>query len=214
MMIDDFSPTDRMVMAFDGMLRIVMGGDVEHTRESPAHGVVQRDLLADETRHSAGLMRINHTGEVCAQALYQGQAMTSHSQALRVKLRQAQLEEMDHLAWCAQRLDALGSRASFLNPLWYVGSLSLGMMAGAMGDAWNLGFLAETERQVETHLHAHVEEISVNDRASRAVLMQMKIDEANHATMAEHHGARSLPGPIKAAMRGMARLMKAVVYYI
>lgn len=210
------SSLDQAIIHFDRVLRIISGGALAHKRPSPAQELEnagQEALTSLEKKHSAGLMRINHTGEVCAQALYQGQSLTSRSPKLKEDLLHAQAEEIDHLAWCAERLEALESKPSVLNPFWYAGSLALGALAGLMGDAWNLGFLAETERQVEAHLHEHLECLPQQDHASRAVLAQMKTDEAQHAAMAEDHGARVLPGPVKLMMRLSAGMMKRVVYY-
>jgi 3-demethoxyubiquinol 3-hydroxylase len=214
MKVDSSNGVDRAIMAFDRMLRILSGGDLPHGRVSPAEQEPEAPLSEAQKKHSAGLMRINHAGEVCAQALYEGQALTSRSAHLKAKLGQAQQEEIDHLAWCAQRLGELDSHASWLNPLWYGGSLGLGMLAGLMGDAWNLGFLAETERQVEAHLHGHLDVLVEEDKRSAAILTQMAIDEGNHAHMAEYHGAKALPTPVKGVMKCLAAGMKRIVYHI
>ena len=159
-------------------------------------------------------MRINHAGEVCAQALYQGQALTAREPGARAALEQAAAEETDHLAWTAQRITELGGRVSYLNPLWYAGSFALGAVAGALGDKWNLGFLAETERQVEGHLGTHLDRLPAQDEKSRAIVDQMKTDEAGHARTAVEHGAAELPEPVKAAMRLGSRVMTGTTYWI
>ncbi len=159
-----------------------------------------------------GLMRVNHCGEVCAQALYQGQALTSRDPEVREALRSAAQEETEHLAWTEQRIAALGGRKSLLNPLWYAGSLSLGVFAGALGDRWNLGFLAETERQVEAHLDSHLRSLPEGDLRSRAIVDQMRLDEIQHAETAVRHGAAELPSFVKRAMKAMGRVMTGVAY--
>jgi 3-demethoxyubiquinol 3-hydroxylase len=159
-------------------------------------------------------MRVNHVGEVCAQALYDGQAMASSDPELRQFFREAAAEEGDHLAWTKRRLDELGASPSLLNPLWYAGAFMLGAVAGRLGDRFSLGFMVETERQVEEHLASHLEQLPANDLASRAVVDQMKRDEAGHAERARALGAAELPGPVKAVMRGAARVMTTTAHYI
>jgi len=159
-------------------------------------------------------MRVNHVGEVCAQALYQGQALTARDARNRAKLEEAAREEEDHLAWSAERIDALGGRLSLLNPLWYAGALAIGVGAGLLGDRWNLAFLAETERQVEAHLDGHLDALPEADARTRAVVTQMREDEAKHRRMALTLGAAEMPAPLRAAMRGMARVMTAVAYRV
>ncbi len=210
-----YTPVDRWIQSFDSMLNMMAGSVVAHDRRSPATDKLQtKALTLAEKNHSIGLMRINHTGEVCAQALYQGQAVTSQSYHLKAELEHAKEEEIDHLAWCADRLQDLGGRASVLNPVWYFGALTMGMIAGTCGDEWNLGFVAETEHQVEEHLHRHLERLPEHDTKSRAVLEQMKIDEAAHAAMAEEHGARQLPWWIQKIMTLTADSMKQIAYYL
>jgi ubiquinone biosynthesis monooxygenase Coq7 len=153
-------------------------------------------------------MRVNHVGEVCAQALYAGQALTARNQAVRAELEQAAREETDHLAWCEQRINELGGRTSLLNPLWFGGAFGMGMVAGLLGDKWNLGFLAETERQVEAHLDSHLRQLPEADGKSRAVVEQMKRDEAQHAQTAVSHGGAPLPPPVRQAMRMAAEFMR------
>ena len=181
-------------------------------RANPAGERPQAALDAGERRHAAGLMRINHTGEVCAQALYSGQAAVARDPQVLAQLREAAQEETDHLAWCAERLEELDSRPSLLNPLWYAGSYAIGVAAGLRGDGWNLGFVVETERQVEAHLAEHLETLPEADARSRAILEVMKADEARHAQHALDAGARRLPAPIPQAMAAVSKLMKAVAY--
>lgn len=181
-------------------------------RAYPARETPHVDLDDGARRHAAGLMRVNHTGEVCAQALYAGQAAVARDPAVRAQLHEAAQEETDHLAWCAQRLDELEDRPSLLNPLWYAGSYALGVVAGLRGDGWNLGFVVETERQVEAHLAEHLERLPPGDERSRAILEVMKADEARHADHALEAGARALPAPIPQAMAAVSAVMKAVAY--
>jgi 3-demethoxyubiquinol 3-hydroxylase len=183
-------------------------------RPYPAEQLDELPMNEKEKAHSAGLMRVNHTGEVCAQALYLGQAAVARDLATRDQLLHAAQEEQDHLAWCAQRLNELHSRPSLLNPLWYVGSYTIGLAAGLRGDGWNLGFVVETERQVEAHLDEHLKSIAASDEKSRAILQVMKIDEAAHADHALEQGARTLPAPIPRVMALTSSIMKAVAYRI
>ena len=166
----------------------------------------------DQRRHVVGLMRVNHCGEICAQALYQGQALTSRDPAVREALRSAADEETEHLAWTERRIAELGGRKSLFNPAWYVGSLTLGLLAGALGDKWSLGFLAETERQVEVHLDGHLLSLPEDDLRSRAIVDQMRLDEIQHAETAVRYGAAELPGLAKAAMKLMAKVMTGTAY--
>jgi len=171
-------------------------------------------MSPSERRHAAALMRVNHSGEICAQALYQGQALTSHNESTKAALDEAAWEETEHLAWTERRIRALGGRTSVLDPLWYAGSLCLGAVAGLAGDQWNLGFLAETERQVEAHLERHLALLPPQDRKSWEVLQQMKLDEIAHSQMAVRLGGRGLPGAVKGAMKIASRLMTSGSYYI
>lgn len=184
--------------------------------ERPNPGDAEPDVVLDEAgrRHAAGLMRINHVGEVCAQALYFGQAAVARDPDTRAHLLEAAQEETDHLAWCADRLEELDSRPSLLNPLWYAGSHAIGVLAGLRGDGWNLGFVVETERQVEAHLEDHLETLPAEDLRSRAILKVMKEDEARHADNAEAAGARLLPRPVAGVMTLASKVMKAVAYRI
>ncbi len=204
---------DGLIVEFDKALRAVFA-EAPTIRPVPGAQLAEADLSAEERRHVAGLMRVNHCGEICAQALYQGQALTSKNKTIRSSLAQAGAEETEHLAWTERRIADMGGRKSLLNPLWYVGALSIGAVAGGCGDAWNLGFLAETERQVESHLEGHLGRLPPQDRKSWDVLEQMKLDEKAHAQMAERLGARELPAPIKLGMKLAARLMTRTAYYI
>jgi 3-demethoxyubiquinol 3-hydroxylase len=204
---------DDLIGAFDRGLRVISGVSVAH-RPNPAALVSEQPLSESERRHSAGLMRVNHVGEVCAQALYEAQARFAHNPVTRARLRQAGQEELDHLAWTAARLHELGSRPSLLNPLWYAGSFALGAIAACMGDAQSLGFVVETERQVEAHLDSHLAELPDSDLRSRAIVAQMRDDEAAHGASAQAMGGADLPMPVRAAMRGMAKLMTGTAYYI
>jgi ubiquinone biosynthesis monooxygenase Coq7 len=171
-------------------------------------------LSAEERSHAAALMRVNHVGEVCAQALYTAQALATRNEALRAQLERAAREETDHLAWTQARLDELGSRPSLLNPLWYSGAFAIGLAAGRLGDRVSLGFIVETERQVEAHLQGHLERLPAADHASRAIVAQMKDDEAGHANQALSAGAAELPAPVKLAMRAAARVMTTTAHYV
>lgn len=187
-------------------------GQPSATRPNPGRDTPDAMLEQAERRHAAGLMRINHAGEVCAQALYLGQAAVARDTATQAHLLAAAQEETDHLAWCAERLRELDSRPSLLNPLWYAGSYAIGALAGLRGDGWNLGFVVETERQVEAHLEEHLRALPKADQRSRDILHTMKADEARHADAAERAGARRLPRPIPGLMAGASKLMKAIAY--
>ena len=191
-----------------------VAGDPPAIRPSPADGHAEIVLDEAERRHAAGLMRINHVGEVCAQALYVGQASVAREERTRSHLLHAAQEETDHLAWCAGRLRELDSRPSLLNPLWYAGSYAIGLAAGLRGDGWNLGFVVETERQVEAHIDEHLDSLPAADARSRAILEVMKADEARHADTAEAAGARVLPSPLPQVMALASKVMKTVAYRI
>ena len=206
-------PVDRFIARFDAALRTVAGVHQAH-RTSPAESVPECELAEFERAHAAGLMRVNHAGEVCAQALYQGQALTARNAGNRRALETAAAQEQDHLAWSADRIRELGGRPSLLNPLWYAGSFAIGVAAGALGDCWNLAFLAETERQVEAHLEGHLSQLSPADARTRAVLERMQEEEASHRASAIALGAADMPAPARLAMRAMARAMTAVAYRI
>ena len=202
---------DRLLADAQRALETVLGSPPA-MRANPAEGEAEIVLDDDERRHSAGLMRINHVGEVCAQALYCGQAAVARDATTRMHLLEAAQEETDHLAWCADRLRELDSRPSLLNPLWYAGSYAIGALAGLRGDGWNLGFVVETEHQVEAHIDEHLDSLPSADARSRAILRTMKADEARHAAAAEHAGARMLPPPVPALMAAASKLMKTVAY--
>ena len=202
---------DRLIIGFDRALRTLCGPAVS-LRPVPGENLPNLQLSAAEKRHAAALMRVNHSGEVCAQALYQGQALTARGDAARKTLERAAAEETEHLAWTAQRINELGGRVSVLNPFFYASSFAIGALSGFLGDKWNMGFLAETERQVEGHLDGHLDQLPVQDEKSRAIVAQMKVDEARHAQTARAHGAAELPEPVKQAMRISSRLMTVSTY--
>ncbi|RRN59087.1 2-polyprenyl-3-methyl-6-methoxy-1,4-benzoquinone monooxygenase [Pseudoxanthomonas sp. SGNA-20] len=206
------SPLDRVLVEVQRALETTLG-DPPASRPCPARAG-DPVLPRAERRHAAGLMRINHVGEVCAQGLYFGQAAVARDPATRQHLLDAAQEETDHLAWCAQRLRELDSRPSLFNPLWYAGSYAIGSLAGLRGDGWNLGFVVETERQVEAHLDEHLDSLPPGDQRSREIIRVMKEDEARHADNAEHAGARVLPPPIPQAMALASKFMKLVAYRI
>ena len=197
---------DQLIVALDGGLRTVFAS--QHAARPYPATQPETELAEPARAHSVELMRINHVGEVCAQALYSGQSLTARNESVRAELELAAKEETDHLAWCEQRLNELGGRKSLLNPLWYGGAFALGAVAGALGDKWNLGFLAETERQVEAHLDGHLQQLPEQDARSRAIVEQMKVDEAKHAQTALDHGGAPLPMPVKLAMRFAADVMR------
>lgn len=207
------SPLDRAIVEFDRALRAIAGLQ-RAERPSPAAQVAEAELDDVDRAHSAALMRVDHVGEVCAQALYQGQALTARDAGTRASLERAAREEADHLAWSAERILELGGRPSLLNPLWYAGSLALGIGAGLLGDRWSLAFLAETERQVEQHLRGHLERLARADARTRAVVETMRADEARHRETAVALGAAELPQPVKVAMRALAKVMTAVAYRV
>ena len=208
-----FSSLDRLIMQADQALRTLVPDSVQSVRRPPDQGITPAVLSAEEQRHVAGLMRINHTGEVCAQALYQGQALTARLPDIRQVMEQAAREEIDHLAWCEQRIHALGYRTSVLNPLWYGMSLALGAIAGLAGDEFSLGFVAETEHQVVRHLDQHLNLLPAGDDSSRRILEAMKADEARHATLALEAGGRVLPTPVTQLMQAMSRVMTSIAYH-
>jgi ubiquinone biosynthesis monooxygenase Coq7 len=209
----DPRPIDRLIAEFDRALRAVTGVAIA-ARPSPAKHAPERELDPAERAHAAALMRVNHVGEVCAQALYQGQALTARNPSARSALEQAAREEQDHLAWSAERIRELGGRPSLLNPIWYAGSFAIGALAGAMGDRWNLAFLAETERQVEEHLTDHLDRLPGMDERTRAVVAEMRSDESKHRATAQHLGAAELPPVVKSAMRFASKVMTIIAYRI
>ena len=208
-----YSPLDRLVIEAQHALTTTFGR-ARAERGNPAGDLPEAEMDEAGRRHAAGLMRINHTGEVCAQALYVGQAAVARDEATREQLLHAAQEETDHLAWCADRLQELDSRPSLLNPLWYAGSYAIGLAAGLRGDGWNLGFVVETERQVEAHLEEHLDTLPPGDERSRAILRLMKDDEVRHADHAQAAGARVLPQPIPGLMALSSKLMKLVAYRV
>jgi 3-demethoxyubiquinol 3-hydroxylase len=204
---------DALIVEFDKALRTVFA-QARTLRPIPGQDVPEALMSAQERAHVAGLMRINHCGEICAQALYQGQALMSKDEGIKAALRKASWEETEHLAWTESRLADLGSRKSLLNPLWYAGSFGIGVVAGGLGDRWNLGFLAETERQVEAHLTDHLNQLPPQDEKSRHILHQMKTDEIAHAQLALRLGGRELPAPIKMAMKISSKVMTKTAYWV
>lgn len=214
-LLPDFSTfafgADAVIPQFDKALRTVFATAASR-RPYPDAGLEEAEMSEAEKRHAAGLMRINHSGEVCAQALYQGQALTARNPEAARALIEAAEEETEHLAWCEKRLNELGSHKSLLNPLWYAGSFTLGALAGALGDKWNLGFLAETERQVEGHLNGHLAELPELDAKSRAIVEQMKTDEMKHADTAIAHGGVPLPAPVRQAMQLTSKVLTVAAY--
>lgn len=204
---------DHLIVEFDKALRTVFAG-APTVRVRPGADIPEADLSEGDKRHAAALMRINHCGEICAQALYQGQALTSRNPATRAAMEHAAWQETEHLNWTEKRIEELGGRKSLLNPLWYAGSLAIGLAAGALGDDWNLGFLEETERQVEGHLESHLSALPPTDQRSRDIVSQMKVDEVQHAETASALGARELPLPVRLAMRAMSKVMTSTAYYL
>ncbi|WP_143006685.1 2-polyprenyl-3-methyl-6-methoxy-1,4-benzoquinone monooxygenase [Aquimonas voraii] len=213
-MLRKLSPLDRLIADLDHALMTATARQTPASRANPAAEAECVALDAKQRRHVAGLMRINHAGEVCAQALYLGQARVARDEATREHLLQAAQEEADHLAWCAQRLAELDDRPSLLNPLWYAGSYAIGMAAGLAGDGYNLGFVVETERQVEAHLEDHLRQLPEGDARSRRILQRMAEEEAEHAAQAHAAGARALPAPIPSLMRAVSQVMKLGAYRI
>lgn len=208
------SAADRLIAGADRILKTLVPRTVRAQRPSPGAGQAPAALDDRERHHIAGLMRVNHTGEVCAQALYQGQALTARLDTVRASMDQAAAEEIDHLAWCEQRLAELDSRPSVLNPLFYALSFGIGAAAGAIGDRVSLGFVAATEDQVCKHLREHLEEVPADDLRTRAILEEMLEDEAAHATRAHTAGALEFPGPVKALMTRASRLMTRTTYRV
>ncbi len=207
------NPVDLLIGQLDQGLRTVFGKPEVTERANPANTAEDAELTEKEKQLSARLMRINHAGEVAAQALYQGQAVTARDKAIKQEMQTSAAEEYDHLDWCEKRVQALGSHTSYLNPLWYAGSFAIGALAGAVGDKWSLGFVVETEKQVCEHLTEHLKKLPQNDHKSRAVLQQMDIDEALHAAKAQKAGAAELPTPIKGLMRLTSKIMTRSAYW-
>lgn len=207
-----YSLFDRLIGQADNALRTMAGGHAGTDRPNPAEGTELPELDRAQQRHVAGLMRVNHTGEVCAQALYQGQAVTARLPRIRRQMEISAQEEEDHLHWCEQRLQELNSHPSVLNPIWYAMSFSIGAAAGTIGDRWSLGFVEETENQVCRHLQTHMARLPDQDERSRRILAQMHEDEARHASKAHKAGAMNLPLPVKQLMTAVAKLMTTTAY--
>ncbi len=204
---------DNIIIEVDKIVKTLFTLAVS-TRVHPDREVEEGELSAREKKHVLGLMRVNHTGEICAQGLYQGQALTARDKSNQQSFKHAASEEIEHLAWTEHRIQELGGHTSILNPLFYVGSLAMGIGAGLVGDRWNLGFLAETEHQVGAHLDDHLGQLPTNDNKSRAILKQMREDEAQHETMANDYGAADLPPPVKKIMTLTSKVMTSLTYYI
>ncbi len=213
-MLRNYSLTDRVLMEFDRGLRSLFGRPPQTGRPHPAAGVAEGELSEEQRRESARLMRVNHCGEVCAQALYQGQAITARDAGVRDTMQEAADEENDHLAWCRDRLEQLDSHTSRLDPLFYLGALGLGTAAGLAGDRWSLGFLAETEHQVVRHLERHLDRLPEADAVSRAIVAQMRDDEARHAGTAEAQGAAPLPTPVRLMMAMGSKVMTGTTRWV
>jgi ubiquinone biosynthesis monooxygenase Coq7 len=208
------SPIDRFILEFDTALRSVVGGANAHRPIPGSDTGIHSALDAAERKHAAGLMRVNHVGEVCAQALYQSQKLVARNPEIQEMLDHSGQEEMDHLAWCETRLQELGSHTSYLNPLWYAGSFAIGLAAGLAGDRWSLGFVAETEKQVENHLESHLETLPKEDQRSRAIVDQMRLDEIAHGQAAKNAGGANLPEPIQKIMQTISKVMTTTAYKI
>ena len=204
---------DDLIFGIDKALRTLFVA-ASTLRSVPGSGEAEADLSLEEKASAGALMRVNHVGEICAQALYQGQVLTCRDQEIRAALEKAAVEETEHLAWTERRILELGARKSILNPLWYLGALSIGVVVGRVGDGWSLGFLAETERQVEAHLDGHLDKLPKQDVRSRSIVAQMKSDEQRHAETAVALGAKELPAPARQAMRLAARVMTRTAYYL
>ncbi len=208
------TPLDRVLSGIDNALRTVAAPSSHRTRANPADGIEEGELSAREKTHAAGLMRVNHAGEVAAQGLYQGHASVARDESTRAQMQRAADEELDHLAWCEERLGELGESASLLKPVWYAGAFAIGAASGVIGDRWSLGFVEETERQVSEHLSGHLKELPENDARSRAIVEQMRIEEEEHGANARAAGAAALPAPIRGLMRLTAKVMTRTAYRI
>lgn len=214
MITKKFSFLDKLCLQADHALRVIHDINIKSARANPAATIDDSELTTDEQKHAAGLMRVNQVGEICAQALYQGQAFTTRNAQIKHDMQQAANEELDHLMWCNQRLAELHSHQSYLNPFWYASAFSLGALAGILNDAWSLGFVVATERQVEKHLATHLEKLPQNDLKSRAIVAQMKIDEAEHADAALNAGAKILPHWVQTIMGFQAKVMTTTAYWV
>lgn len=210
----ELSPIDRLLAGADNALRTVAAPAGRPARDNPATSIEESDLSAAEKSHAAGLMRVNHAGEVAAQALYKGHATVARDERIEQEMRQAAAEEFDHLAWCEQRIHELGEAPSRLSPIWYAGAYAIGAASGMLGDKWSLGFIAETERQVCAHLDSHLAGLPSEDARSRAIVERMRDEEAKHGENAVEAGAADLPGPIKSLMRITAKVMTKTAYWV
>jgi ubiquinone biosynthesis monooxygenase Coq7 len=208
------TPVDRFIIEFDTALRSVVGGANAQRPTPGSESGANLALDSEQRKHAAGLMRINHVGEVCAQALYQSQKLVARNSEIKEMLDHSAQEELDHLAWCETRLKELGSHTSYLNPFWYAGSFAIGLAAGLAGDKWSLGFVVETEKQVENHLESHLKKLPEEDHRSRAIVDQMRIDEIEHGQAALHAGGVTLPEPIQKIMQAMSKVMTSTAYKI
>ena len=208
------SPVDHVLDQLDQAVRTVLGPPPPPSRPNPAGDLPERSMTERERRHAAGLMRVNHAGEIMAQGLYQGQARTAKLDTVRDAMEQAAVEEFDHLAWCEERLQELRDRPSRLGPLWYTGAFVLGAGAGLAGDRWSLGFVSETEAQVVNHLEEHLGRLPPGDQRSRAIIEQMKVDEAHHGAEARAAGGLPLPAPARALMTLMSKVMTRTAYWV
>ncbi len=210
----NYGVIDQLIIQFDRRLNVLFSLPHEAQRPTPADRVADVTLRESDRRCSEGLMRVNYAGEISAQALYQGQAITSRDPQVRATMQRSAGEEVDHLVWCKLRLNELGGRTSYLDPLWYLGSLTIGTLAGLAGDKWSLGFVAETERQVVEHLQGHLKRLPVQDMKSRAIVEQMAIDEARHGAIAQATGGVELPSCIKTIMRHCSKVMTSIAYWV
>lgn len=214
MKLRDYSPADQFVIGLDQVMRTLFGHPLTTERPNPAKLVPETELSVTDRDLAARLLRVNHSGEVCAQALYQGQALTARLPEVRKRLEQTALEESDHLDWCATRLQELETHTSLLNPVWYAGSFAIGALAGFAGDKWSLGLVAETERQVEAQMAGHLNQLPTQDLKSRVILEQMRQDESAHANQALAAGGAALPQPLKLAMGVAAHVMTSTSYWL
>ena len=208
------TPIDRFIIEFDTALRSVVGGANAQRPTPGSDSGANTALDSEQRKHAAGLMRVNHVGEVCAQALYQSQKLVARNSEVQEMLDRSGQEEMDHLAWCETRLKELGSHTSYLNPIWYAGSFAIGLAAGLAGDKWSLGFVSETEKQVENHLASHLKKLPEEDHRSRAIVDQMRIDEIEHGQAAMNAGGVTLPETIQKMMQAMSKVMTTTAYKI
>jgi ubiquinone biosynthesis monooxygenase Coq7 len=215
-MLKHLTTTDKLINVFDDLLRTLTKTDIPclTNRQNPAQNLTESELTSEEKKQSAALMRVNHAGEIAAQALYKGQALVARDKNIAIRMQYSADEEQDHLLWCRQRVEELNSHTSYLDPVWFLGSLAIGVTAGLAGDRWSLGFIAETEKQVVEHINDHLQLLSTNDQKSRVILEQMREDEQHHGNMAIESGGSVLPIPIKTAMRFPAKIMTTLAYYI